>query len=129
MKAPENTQVYKTPLATLWQDEKGILNWLSNETTRTISLLEDTYAMVNLITGAEKVPMLVDATLSKPMDKPVREYTEVELPKLFRAIAVFSNSALGEVTTMMFLKLNEAIVPVKFFSNEKDAKEWLNQYV
>ena len=73
--------------------------------------------------------MLSDATSSSPQDREVRDYIAAEMPNIFKAMAVVSTSVVGKFIVNLFLVIKKQPVPIKMFSNESDAKEWLKNYL
>jgi hypothetical protein len=51
------------------------------------------------------------------------------LPKLFKAMAVISESARGKAPTAIFFKLNKKPIPIETFENKSEAKEWPKQFL
>ena len=129
MKPPDNTEIFETELATLWLDKDGILNQISKPVDRSLDRMKQSYNLIRQISNNNKVCLIGDISHSKPLDKEVRDYAAVEIPKLFKAIAVISTSPLGTMISNIFLKLKGQPVPMKLFTHEKEAKKWLKQYL
>ena len=81
------------------------------------------------ITKWKKVCLLIDTTNSTPSSKEVRDYAAEIFPELVKAIAMVSKSALGRMIANLFFGLKPPPYPVKMFSEEAEAKEWLKQYL
>jgi len=129
MKIPDNTTVFEGELATFWFDENGILYALSKNTPRTLERQKENYQFIKKITGNHKVCLLCDTTNSSLQGKETRDYSATQLPNYFHAMAVISKSAIGKFLTNVFLKLKNQPVPITFFNNEIEAKEWLKKYL
>lgn len=129
MKPPDNTRLYESDLATFWFDENYILCAIAKKTHRTVDKQKKTYELIRQISDNKKVCILSDATSVSPLDKETREYVALEIPTIFKAMAIISASALGRTIANIFLTLKRQPVPIKMFANEKDAKEWLKQYL
>lgn len=126
---PDNTQVFEAELGTFWFDEHGILCAQAKNTARTLEKQKETYAYIKKITNNTKVCLLSDTTNTSSQDKEVRDYVAIEMPHIFHAMAVISSSKLGHFVTVIFLALKQQPIPIKFFHNEKDAKDWLKQFI
>jgi hypothetical protein len=126
---PENTKLYESELATFWLDENGILCAEAKDTPRTLERQVATYTLIREIANNRKVCMLSEASSARIMDQETQDYIAREMPTLFNAMAVLSETATGKAPTTIFINLNRGEVPVRLFDNEEDAKEWLKQYL
>jgi len=129
MKIPDNTTVFEGELATFWFDENGILCANSKNTPRTVERQKDNYAFIRKITGNKKVCLLSDNTETSLQGEETRNYAASHISKFFKAKAVISFSSDGKYVVNSFLALKKQPVPIKMFDNEKEAKEWLMQYL
>lgn len=129
MTPPDNAKIYETPIGKLWFGEDGILYSISKPVPRTLENTKETFDMVENLVGNRKVCVLADIAKLQPMDKETREYVANITPKFFKAYAIISTSALGRMITNIFITLKPSSVPTKFFSNEQEAKKWLNQFL
>ncbi|HXA01939.1 MAG TPA: STAS/SEC14 domain-containing protein [Cytophagaceae bacterium] len=130
MKIPENANVIDWPTSILWFDEDGILCAISKKVPeQTLEEAKESMLDFERLTGGKKVCMLIDITNSSPTSKEMRDYSAAELPKITKALAMISTSALGKMIANLFFGLKPPPYPTKMFSNEKDAKEWLKQYL
>ena len=130
MKIPENVEVSELPTSTTWIDENGICCSISKK--HPPQTLEETKKGVEefkKITKGKKVCLLIDTTNSTPSSKEVRDYAAEIFPDLVKAIAMVSKSALGRMIANLFFGLKPPPYPVKMFSEETEAKEWLKQYL
>jgi hypothetical protein len=129
MKIPENTHIHEGQLAAFWFDKDGILYAKSKKSPRTLENQKETYELIKKISGNKKVCMLSEATNSAAMDKETRDYISKEMPNTFKAMAVTSYSSLGIFIFNIFLGIKHQPIPIKMFATEKEAKEWLMQYL
>ncbi len=129
MKIPGNTQVYETELATFWFDGDGILNSLSKSPKRTIANTTENFTLVRRITNNQKVCHLVYLCNSPVPDKQTRKFVTHELPKVYKAMAMVSTSGLGKIIMNVLFNLKAPPIPMKSFSADKEAREWLKQYL
>jgi hypothetical protein len=129
MEQPINTKIYEGELASFWIDKDNILCALSKNTSRTLKKQKDNFTFIRQIIGDKKVCMLSDSTNANPPDIETRDYMEREMPTLFKAMAILSKSAIGEIFPKAFLVLNSYPMPMKYFSEEKEARDWLKQYL
>lgn len=126
----QHAQVYHLPLGAFWLDKDGILNVMPVK--KEIRTLEDTEATVKelkKILGNKKVGVLVDVSNATNTTREMRKYASEEFPRLAKAIALVSTSALGKMFANLFFALSRQPYPIKMFNNEDDARSWLKQYL
>ena len=130
MQHPENTKIVESELATFWFDENGILYGVAKKTKfRTLKMQKENFAFLKQLTANKKVCLIADSTNGTPPNTEIREYIEKESQSIFKAIAIISKSAVGEIYPKAFLILNNYDIPIQFFAEETTAKEWLKQYL
>ncbi len=120
--------IYEGELASFWFDEDGILCANAKPVPRTLKNQKTTYALVRQIIGDGTVCLLADNTATFMQDRTTRAYSAQEIPKLFKAMAVISNTTIGKASAHLFTRSHGQPVPIRVFDNQKDAKEWLVQY-
>jgi hypothetical protein len=79
--------------------------------------------------GEQKICMIVDITDSAPIGKEIQNFNLQNFPKVFKAIAFISRSAYSRMLGHLYLGMHSNPFPYKIFSNEKDAREWIRQYL
>jgi len=130
MRIPDNAAIIDTPTSTYWFDEDGIVCSISKKAPalsfeETKALLEQFQKDMN----GKKVCILIDVTHSSETTREVRDYVAQEFPKFVKAIAMVSDSALGKMLANLFFSLKSQPYPTKMFNDEKEAKDWLKQYL
>jgi len=128
---PPAAKTFELPGSTLWFDEYGILCSISNDIPPQ-NLEQAREAMESLLgfLGPEKkFCMLRDVTHSAEMSREVRNFAGAELPKITRAIALLSQSALGKMLANLFFSITSQPYPVRYFTDETEARAWLKQYL
>lgn len=128
MEIPKDREVFESEIATLWLDDDGILISLSKSPTRTIENIGKNVELIKQITHNKKVGVLVYLTKSKKPSKETRDFVKLKLPEIYKAMAIISNSGLGEFVMNFIFRLSKPSIPMKTFSNEIDAKNWLKQF-
>jgi hypothetical protein len=129
MKLPENKETFDTEIGTYWFDEDGILNSLSKSPMRTVENTRHNFELVKRITHGKPVCHLVHVTNSKKPSKETRDYVNSELPNVYKAMAMVSGSGLGQIIMGFLFKFMKPTIPMKSFSSEQEAREWLKQYI
>src|SRR6185369_103870 len=125
---PANTQIYKGEIADYWFDE-GILISLSKSVKRTVENISGNVALVKQITGNKPVPLLIYLSNSPVPDKETRKFSTEQLPNVYTAMAMVSKPGLSKFIMNLLFSLKKPPIPMKSFSNDVEAKEWLKQYL
>ncbi len=75
-------------------------------------------------------PLLVIVAGTRSLSREARShFSGKESVRLFSAVALLVESPLTRVISNFFIGLNKPLFPVKIFSSEKDALEWLKDYL
>jgi hypothetical protein len=125
---PEGAQFYKGEIADYWMED-GILISLSKSPRRTVQNIKSNIELVRKITVNKKVPLLIYLSKSPIPDKETREYVNRELPNVYTAMAMISDSALATLIMNVLFKMKSPPIPMKNFSDVEKAKEWLKQSI
>ena len=126
---PDNTQIYETEIGIFWLDADGILCQNSKATPRTMENMKKHIDLIRQITNNAKVCTLADGTHAAPSNKEIRDFVKTELKKSTKAMAILSSSPLGTLLANFIILFNRQDIPIKLFTNEKEAKEWLRHYL
>ncbi|MEO5603056.1 MAG: STAS/SEC14 domain-containing protein [Cyclobacteriaceae bacterium] len=130
MVPPNNAKVIEFPTSTIWFDENGILCSIAKKVPQqTIEEAKTMMEEFRKITGGKKICILSDSTDSPPVNKEMRDYFAEAIPEIAKAIAIISRSAVGKMVANLFFSIKKQPYPVKMFSDETEAKEWLKQYL
>jgi hypothetical protein len=129
MNPPENIQLIKGEIADYWLDSEGILYSFSKNPKRTIGNISENIALVKRITGGKKVPLLIYLSNSPVPDKATRKFAAEQLPNIYTAMAMVSKPGLSKLIMNILFRLKVPPIPMKSFSDDKQAKEWLRQYL
>lgn len=130
MQAPKNANVHETVSSTAWLDENGIICSVSKKAPpQTLEQSKIETIAFRKKFGEGKFCMLIDITDAAPTSKEVRDWAAAELNTMVKAIAMISRSALGRMVVNLFFGLKPPPYPTKMFTDEKEAKEWLKQYL
>ena len=130
MKIPVDISTYETKLSTMWLDESGILcSVFKKGTIISMKNLVDSFEYTKKLAKGKKLFLLADLTDISVPNKEVRDFAAVETPKFVSAYAIITNSPLSNLLANMYLMLTKPPYPTKMFTNEKEAKAWLKQYL
>lgn len=128
IKIPTDRQIWEGQIATYWFD-KGILISLSKSPTRTVELIADNVALVKQITNDKPVPLLIYLADSPIPDKATRKFSTEQLPIIYKAMAMVSKPGLSKFIMNILFSLKPPPIPMKSFTDDIEAKEWLKQFV
>jgi len=125
---PANAQIYKGEIADYWFDE-GILVSLSKSVKRTVENISGNVALVKQITDNKPVPLLIYISSSPVPDKATRKFSTEQLPVIYSALAMVSKPGLSKFIMNILFSLKPPPIPIKSFTDDNEAKEWLKQYL
>ncbi|MES2328044.1 MAG: STAS/SEC14 domain-containing protein [Bacteroidota bacterium] len=128
MNIPADKQIFEGEIATYWFDD-GILVSLSKSPRRTVELIKKNVALIKEITHHKKVPLLIYLSNSPVPDKETRKFSTEKLPEVYTAMAMVSKPGLAKFIMNILFALKPPSIPMKSFTDDKLAKEWLKQYV
>jgi hypothetical protein len=119
----------KGEIADYYYSPEGILYSYSKDIRRTVENIRNNMALVKEITGGKKVPLLIHLTKSPIPDKETRKFSAEQLPNVYTAMAMISKGGLAQFIMNLLFKFKPPTIPMKTFSDEKEALEWLKQYL
>jgi len=125
---PTDRQIWEGEIATYWF-ENGFLVSLSKSTMRTVKTISDNVALVKSITNNKPVPLLIYLANSPVPDKETRKFSTEQLPVIYKAMAMVSKPGLSKFIMNILFSLKPPPIPMKSFTDDKEAKEWLKQFV
>lgn len=128
MTIPKDKKIYEGEIATYWFDN-GILISLSKSPKRTVENITANVALVKEITGNKPLPLLIYLSNSPVPDKETRDFSTKQLPVIYSAMAMVSKPGLSKFIMNILFTLKSPPIPMKSFTNDVAAKEWLKQFV
>ncbi len=125
---PKDKQIIKGEIADYWFED-GILISLSKSIKRTVENIGSNVALVKQITNNKPVPLLIYLASSLVPDKATRKFSTEQLPFIYSAMAMVSKPGLSKFIMNILFSLKSPPIPMKSFTDDKEAIEWLKQYV
>ena len=125
---PTDRQVFEGKIATYWMDD-GVLVSLSKSPKRTVESIADNVKLVKEITNNKRMPLLIYLANSPVPDKAARKFSTEQLPVIYSAMAMVSKPGLAKFIMNILFSLKPPPIPMKSFSDDVTAKEWLKQFV
>jgi hypothetical protein len=118
----------ETSKASIWVGEHGIVHmgkWQNAPIN--IDDARDIYrARLKLSTPEKAQLLLVDLRSAPKPDREARDFAKSEeVVSITRAMAMVTGNLMSQILGNFFLGFNKGVFPVKLFSNEKKAIEWL----
>jgi hypothetical protein len=129
IKIPTDRQIYEGEIASYWMDDDGILVSLSKNPRRTVANITDNLALVKQITKNKRVPLLIYLSNSPVPDRETQKFSREQLSTVYSAMAMISDPGLACFIMNLLFKFQSPSIPMKNFTNENEAKEWLKQYL
>jgi len=128
MTPPTGVQTFDGEIATYWFED-GILVSLSKSVRRTVENISGNVALVKKITNNKKVPLLIYLKNSPIPDKETRKFSTEQLPNIYLAMAMISTPGLATLIMNILFRFKPSPIPIKSFTDEQAAKEWLKQFI
>ena len=125
---PKNKEIFEGEIASYWLDD-GILVSLSKSPVRTIENIKGNVALVKSITNNKRIPLLIYLSASPVPDKQTRKFAREQLPVIYSAMAMVSKPGLSKFIMNILFALKSPPIPMKSFTDDREAKRWLKQYV
>lgn len=129
MKLPKDIQLIKGEIADYYIDKDGILYSFSKNPKRTVKNISENIKLVKQITGNKIVPLLIYLCDSPVPDKETRKFSSEQLPHVYKAMAMVSRPGLSKLIMNVLFKLKTPPIPMKSFTDDEKAKEWLKQFI
>lgn len=125
---PTDRQTFEGEIATYWFDG-DILVSLSKSPKRTVANIAGNAALVKRITNNKRFPLLIYLADSPVPDKATRNFSTEQLPLIYSAMAMVSKPGLSKFIMNILFSLKPPPIPMKSFTDDEAAKEWLHQFV
>lgn len=124
-----HTPIIKGEIADYYYSPEGILYSYSKNPKRTVKSISENIALVKQITGGKKVPLLIYLCDSPVPDKETRKFSAEQLPNVYTAMAMVSKPGLAQLIMNILFRFKPPAIPMKSFTNDTEALEWLKQYI
>jgi hypothetical protein len=129
VKPPKSAQVIEAPNSTYWFED-GIL-FVVTKKAPPLSLEDQkrvTEEFIRKLNG-KKICAVMDVTNSSPSPRPNREYSSKLMPEVFKAIAFIARNPVGRMMANLYFTYTPFPFEHKVFKNEKEARDWIKQFV
>ncbi|QPH38782.1 DUF7793 family protein [Pedobacter endophyticus] len=123
----ENNQLIEGEIADYLLTDEGILISYSKSILRTVNNITANVELVKNITGSKPVPLLIYLKNSPIPDKETRKLSTEKLPEIYKAMAMVSKPGLSQLIMRILFKFQNPPIPIKSFTDDKKAMEWLRK--
>lgn len=124
-----DNQLIEGEIADYLLTDTGILISYSKSVLRTVENISANVALVKKITGNKKVPVLIYLKNSPVPDKETRKFSTGQLPQIYTAMAMVSKPGLAQFIMRILFNFQNPPIPIKSFTDDKKAMEWLMQFL
>jgi len=127
----EVSKVIETGVLKAWLSQAGFLYFKCfPEKKHTLKDAKETMRVSALLLGGRKRPALVDLRPIKFITREAREYYSGEnMTTLVCAAALIVGSPLSRMVGNFFLGMNKPLIPIRLFSEERKAIQWLKKFI
>ena len=119
----------ETPYVKIWKAENMLFCVFANKLDMDIEIAKHCVQARIKFSEGVSYPCLIDMKGMRSVTKAAREYMAKEGAMHMKAGALLIGSTLTKTIGNIFLMINKPEVPAKLFTDEKEAKEWLKQYI
>ena len=129
MENDSDKQLIEGEIADYLLTDDGILISYSKSILRTVENIAANVELVKKITGNKKVPLLIYLKNSPVPDKETRKFSTEQLPQIYTAMAMVSKPGLAQLIMKILFKFQTPPIPIKSFTNDEKAREWLKRFL
>lgn len=132
MEIPTGAQTHELPSSILWIKDGVVYSTPKIGDTReptSEQMKEDMHSLKTFV-GNEKICLVVEINpKSKPASKKERDAVAAEIASIVKAMAVITSSPITKMLVNLFFGFKPPAYPLKMFLTEKDATDWVKQYL
>jgi len=129
MENDSDKQLIEGEIADYLLTDDGILISYSKSILRTVENIAANVELVKKITGNKKVPLLIYLKNSPVPDKETRKFSTEQLPQIYTAMAMVSKPGLAQLIMKILFKFQTPPIPIKSFTDDGKAMEWLKKFL
>jgi hypothetical protein len=125
-------EIFFTQGGKIWLGDDGIVRAVSTirQEEMTLANTKATFSAILKVSKGKKRPLFSDIRDIKSADRESREYAaSEEVVNVVSAMALLIGSPISKVIGNFFLGLNKPKFPVKLFTSETEAIEWLKGFI
>jgi hypothetical protein len=123
------SEKFESPYVTMWLEEGILCGRYANDLHLSLEVAKSCVEARIFFTKGKSYPLLVDMTGIKSTTKEARDYMASIGATLVTAGALITRSSVSKTIGNIFLTIDKPPVPVRMFTNEEKAREWLKQFL
>jgi len=112
----------------IWKEEKLLYAKFSENLDMTLEIAKICVDARIKLSNGTSYPVLIDMSGIRSVTKEARDFMGKEGAQLITAGALIVRSPIARIIGNLFLLLNAPKVPTKLFTDEEDARKWLEQF-
>ena len=127
----DSPNVIETTNCFIYLGDDGIMRLITKPMTHSVleTSMEEVEAMMSLANG-KRVPLFSDIRNMLSVSPETRTYTNSpEVVKCFTAVGMMVGNVFSRVIGSFIVGINKPSYPVKLFTDEEKALNWLKQYI
>ncbi|WP_316831333.1 STAS/SEC14 domain-containing protein [Pedobacter aquatilis] len=129
MQSDSENNLIQGEIADYLLTDEGILISYSKSILRTVENIDKNVELVKKITNNKPVPLLIYLKNSPVPDKATRKFSTEKLPEIYTAMAMVSKPGLAQFIMKILFKFQNPPIPIKSFTDDKSAMEWLKRFL
>jgi hypothetical protein len=129
MKPPIDVKIFQDELADYWLENDILLCSVCKAAPRSVEALERSFQLIAEITNGRKVCLLTDTSVAGFGSEKARGFSISASGNHFKAMAMISNASYSSLLVNTFMTFNAQPLPMNMFSNESEARKWLENYL
>lgn len=124
-------EVIETRNAKVWLGDDGIIRSLQKHgAEETLDTAKENIAAILKVSKGKKRPLLVDMVAQKSITFEAREfYSDEARGSEGSALALLVGSPVSRVIGSVMIRISKPVLPIKLFTSEGDAIEWLRGFL
>lgn len=117
-----------TRTARIYRREDGIFLSVEMPVDRyTAAEAQENMSALVALSGDQPILLIVDIRQGRVLSREARNhFTESQLSQHVRAVALWVGSPTSKVLGNFFISLSRTSIPIKMFTSEQEAADWLN---
>lgn len=120
---------FESPYLTLWMEGGMLFGRYAPDLHLSLAVAKACVEARIFYSKGQAYPLLVDMKGIKSTTREARRYMATIGATLVTAAALITGSAINRTIGNIFLKIDRPSVPLKLFTDEQKAMEWLGQFV
>lgn len=126
-----DNQVFYTPIAKVWIDKDNIGNvTILPDAAITLESARKHCEICTKASNGKSMAVIFDTRNARYVEKKARDYfSSLKVTDITKAAAVIVRLPVSRIIGNFFMGFNKPSFPVKLFTSESNAHEWLKKYV